>query len=73
MQLRKTDILKSVNLVKEFGLETNKKVKSRGNPRAYTPLSLAAQNGRVGVCKYLLKAGAKVDAGYQPLTMAAQV
>jgi hypothetical protein len=38
-----------------------------------TPLYEAALNGNIEVCKYLLKKGAKVDAGRQPLTAAAQV
>jgi ankyrin repeat protein len=41
--------------------------------RPRTPLFLASLNGNIEVCIYLLKRGAKVDAGVQPLLGASQV
>jgi ankyrin repeat protein len=38
-----------------------------------TPLCLAALAGKIKVCKYLLEKFANVDAGFQPLSAAAQV
>jgi hypothetical protein len=38
-----------------------------------TPLCVAYLNENVDVCKYLLAAGAKAEAAYQPLTAAARV
>jgi ankyrin repeat protein len=43
------------------------------NMRQRTALYLAAFYGDTEVCKYLLKSGASVDAGVQPLMAAAQV
>jgi ankyrin repeat protein len=59
-------------LVEDCGLKIDAEWKD-DKMRQITPLAVAALKGSVEVCKYLLKAGAKVDAGYQPLLIAAQV
>jgi ankyrin repeat protein len=43
------------------------------NSRPRTPLYEAALSGNIEVCRYLLGKGAKVDAGFQPILVAAEV
>ena len=57
-------------LVEDCGLDVNV-IASDDYPA--TPLCLAAGKGYLEVCKYLLSKGAQVDAGIQPLLVAAQV
>jgi hypothetical protein len=61
-------------LIEDCGLDIDAEYQDEtGRPR--TPLFLAALNGNIEVCRYLLKMGAKVDGGegLQPLMAAAQV
>jgi ankyrin repeat protein len=59
-------------LVEDCGLDINAESKDeKGRPR--TPLCIAASNGNVDACRYLLEKGARVDTGLQPLTAAAGV
>jgi ankyrin repeat protein len=57
--------------VEDCGVDIN----SKGYPGTgnITPLGLAAFNGNMEVCKYLLLKGALVDDGYQPLIYASAV
>jgi ankyrin repeat protein len=59
-------------LFEDCGLDIDAEYQDeKGRPR--TPLCNAALDGNIDVCSYLLKKGAKVDAGFQPLTAAAGV
>jgi ankyrin repeat protein len=59
-------------LLEDCGLDIDAESKDK-RMRSRTPLCLAALSGNIEVCIYLLKRGAKVDAGLQPLISAAQV
>jgi ankyrin repeat protein len=59
-------------LVEDCGLDINAERQDE-RMRQRTPLNDAALNGNFEACKYLLEKGAKVDAGVQPLMVAAQV
>jgi ankyrin repeat protein len=59
-------------LVEDCGLDINDEYQDE-NMRPRTPLFLAAMNGNIDVCRYLLEMGAKFDAGSQSLMAAAQV
>ena len=55
-------------LVEDLGFDVDAKDDSKK-----TPLCYAACQGHIELCKYLLERGAIVDAGFQPLYVAAQV
>jgi hypothetical protein len=59
-------------LVEECGLDINAELIYQ-QKWPVSPLGLAAQGGDLKVCEYLLKNGATVDAGYQPLILAVAV
>jgi ankyrin repeat protein len=59
-------------LVEECGLDINAEYQDE-DLHPTTTLCNAALDGNIDVCRYLLKKGAKVDAGFQPLMAAAEV